>query len=25
VWLTHLDVALDSSGSVDVTGLPAGA
>jgi len=25
VWLTHLDVALDSSGAVEVTGIPAGA
>lgn len=25
VWLTHLDVALDATGAVDVTGVPAGA
>jgi L-aspartate oxidase len=25
LWLTHLDVALDPTGTVDVTGIPAGA
>jgi L-aspartate oxidase len=24
VWLTHLDVALDAAGTIDVTGIPAG-